>query len=318
MPRSARFAGLAAAFATLAAQATEPFELLRDGGGHVVNIRLHGRPVVTCVGGPGAPPAGVPEAYRRGGYLHPLVTPAGRVVTGDYPANHRHHHGVWTAWTKTEFDGRAPDFWNMGQRRGRVEFVELLHARADATGADLGARHRFVDLTAPAPVTVLEETWRLRVHPTPPDAPHVLDLDITQRNVTDRPLRLPKYHYGGLGFRGPDAWDGAANAIFLTSAGVTNRLNGNETSGRWCWIGGLVDGAPAGVALLGHPDNFRAPQPMRLHPTEPFFCFAPQQGGDFTIAPGEIHRARYRLIVADGPPDRAELDRRWADYAAGR
>ena len=52
-------------------------------------------------------------------YLHPLATPTGNVVTDDYPANHLHHHGVWTAWTNTVFQGRKTDFWNMGQGLGK-------------------------------------------------------------------------------------------------------------------------------------------------------------------------------------------------------
>lgn len=307
---------LAAVLPVVEVVAAGPLQIVR--AGDVLEIRLRGQPVAAYVGGAGELPPGVPEVYRRGGYLHPLFTPAGRVVTGDYPTNHIHHHGVWTAWTKTEFDGRAPDFWNMGQRKGRVEFAGLLGTRVTREFAEIRAQHHFMDLTATPPVTVLEETWTIRVPATPPGAPHLLDLGIVQRNVTARPLRLPEYHYGGLGFRGPNPWDGAANARFLTSEGVTNRITGNATRARWCWMGGLSGGAPAGVGLLGHPDNFRAPEPMRLHPSEPFFCWAPQQGGDFEIPSGGTHRMRYRFVLADGPPDAAELDRRWADYAAGR
>ena len=56
---------------------------------------------------------------------------------------------------------------------------------------------------------------------------------------------------------------------------------------------------------------------MRLHPTEPFFCFAPQQAGDMELTPGKPYVSRYRFIVADNPPDRAELQRLWYDYAHG-
>ena len=78
---------------------------------------------------------------------------------------------------------------------------------------------------------------------------------------------------------------------------------------------GEIDGAKAGLAILCHPDNFRAPQPMRLHPTEPFFCYAPQQSGDMEIKPGNTYVSRYRFVVHDGPPDKAELDRLWNDFA---
>jgi hypothetical protein len=37
--------------------------------------------------------------------------------------------------------------------------------------------------------------------------------------------------------------------------------------------------------------------------------------GPFEIKPGASLVLRYRFVVADGPPDRAELDRLWNDYA---
>lgn len=67
------------------------------------------------------PRADIKELFKRGGYLHPITTPSRKVVTDDFPPNHVHHHGVWWAWTSTEFDGRKPDFWNMGDGKGRVE-----------------------------------------------------------------------------------------------------------------------------------------------------------------------------------------------------
>ena len=71
----------------------------------------------------------------------------------------------------------------------------------------------------------------------------------------------------------------------------------------------------AGVAILDHPANFRHPQGMRLNPDEPFFCFAPEQLGEFAIEPGKPYVARYRFVVADGPADAAEINRLWNDYA---
>ncbi|MFM8878727.1 MAG: hypothetical protein ACKOKG_06275, partial [Verrucomicrobiota bacterium] len=43
-------------------------------GPDTVTFRLGSKPVVTYRGGRGVLPAGVPEEYRRAGYLHPLVT----------------------------------------------------------------------------------------------------------------------------------------------------------------------------------------------------------------------------------------------------
>ncbi len=40
--------------------------------------------------------------FQRGGYIHPVLSPSGKQITDDYPSNHKHHHGIWFAWTHTE------------------------------------------------------------------------------------------------------------------------------------------------------------------------------------------------------------------------
>ncbi|MBE0541642.1 MAG: PmoA family protein [Verrucomicrobia bacterium] len=292
-------------------------DIQRDG--KKLKITSGGKPVLEYQTQPGElPRPNIKPILARGGYIHPLFSPSGRAVTDDYPSNHAHHHGIWFPWTKTEFEGRGPDFWNMGQGSGRVEYAGSLTYWTGPVFGAFRTRHRFVDMTATEEKPALNEEWEVRVYNLRSDAgrPYWLfDLTSTQECASPSPLRLPKYYYGGLGFRGHWDWNGKANAFFLTSEGETNRVRGNETRARWCHISGVVDGELAGVAILGHPGNFRAPQPLRLHPTEPFVCFAPSQLGDWEIIPGQPYVSRYRFVVADGPPDRAELDRLWNDYA---
>ena len=70
-----------------------------------------------------------------------------------------------------------------------------------------------------------------------------------------------------------------------------------------------------GYAALGHPDNFRAPQPLRINPLDPFFSFAPARAGAFEIVPGKPYVSHFRIVTADGPPDAKLFDRLWNDYA---
>lgn len=298
----------------------------RNGGNQIsarkekdgVKLSSNGRVLMNYQMEPGALPRDhIKPAFLRGGYLHPILTPSGKLVTDDYPANHIHHHGVWWAWTKTKFADREPDFWNMGDGKGRVEFASLDDTWNGSVHGGFRAQHRFVDLTAPKPTTVLNESWEVAVYAAfkREDAYWMFDLVSQQQCATDTPLKLPDYRYGGVGVRGNWAWNGKDKTYFLTSEGETDRDKGNATRGRWCDMGGEVDGARVGIAILCHPENFRAPQPMRLHPTEPFFNFAPQQAGDMEIKPGQRYISRYRFVVHDGPPDRAELDRLWNDYA---
>jgi hypothetical protein len=262
------------------------------------------------------PRENIKPIFLRGAYLHPIRTLTGKLVTDDYPPNHIHHHGVWWAWTHTEFDGRTPDFWNMGESKGRVEFGSLDDHWSGPIHAGFHSKQRFIDLTAPTPTTVLHEAWEVIVYAASPGSSYwIFDLFSRQRCATPSVLKLPEYRYGGLGVRGNWAWNGKTNAAFLTSEGETDRVKGNTQRGRWCDMGGLLGEDFAGIAILCHPENFRAPQPMRLHPEEPFFNFAPQQAGEMAIKPGETYTSRYRFVVHDGRPDKVELDRLWNDYS---
>jgi hypothetical protein len=286
----------------------------RDGG---VTFSVSGRTVFRYNGEPTPlPREGIDPVFRRGGYIHPVQTPSGRVITGDYPQNHLHHHGIWAAWTNTRFEGRTPDFWNMGQRRGTVEPVALDSVWSGPVHAGFVARHRYVDLMGTSPTVALNESWTGRVYNLEGHgrAYRVFDLELRHTTASSTPLVLPEYHYGGIGFRGRDEWDGAPNTFFLTSEG-RDRSDGHATRARWVHIGGYVDGELAGIGILTHPDNFRFPEPMRIHPNEPFFNFAPSQLGEWAIRPGEPWVARYRFVVADGGPDAAELERLWRDLA---
>ncbi|MGH9902985.1 MAG: PmoA family protein, partial [Pyrinomonadaceae bacterium] len=292
----------------------DKIQVLREGNRLKVNVA--GRQVIGYQAQGDLPRADIKPIFRRGGYIYPVYTPSGRPVTDHYHPRHLHQQSIWFSWTRTEFEGRKPDFWNLGDGTGTVEFVALGDVWGGPVHGGFRSRHRFVDLSAPAPKTVLNEVWEVKVFGGGRGAkPYTMfDLVSTQEAATPRPLVLPEYHYGGMGVRGHAQWDGKENAFFLTSEGK-DRANGHATRARWCHMGGMVDGQLAGIGILGHPGNFRAPQPVRIHPTEPFFNFAPSQMGRREIAPGRPYVSRYRYVVYDGSPDAAELERLWNDYA---
>ena len=260
------------------------------------------------------PNATVSPKLLRGGHIHPLRSPSGKILTASYPADHLHHHGIWAAWTKTRFQGRETDFWNMGRSEAKVEFAGLDRIWSGPVHGGFASRQRYVDSSSGAAVIALNETWVVTVFDVSPRV-RVFDLVSTQLCATEDPLLLPQYHYGGLGFRGRDEWLGEENLHVLTSEGETDRVKAHLSRVRWCHVGGNADGSFAGVAVLGHPANFRAPQPIRLHPREPFLCFSPSQLGDWEIRPGEPYVARYRFVVMDGAPDPRVLDADWNGYA---
>jgi hypothetical protein len=124
---------------------------------------------------------------------------------------------------------------------------------------------------------------------------------------------LPKYIYGGMAIRGARDW-GNDRCRFQTSEG-RDRENGNHTRARWCDIAGPAGPAWAGLTLMTHPENFRFPEPIRIHPSMPYMVYTPAHLGDWAIKPGENHVTRYRFLVHDGRLRTEDAERLWQDFA---
>jgi hypothetical protein len=256
-------------------------------------------------------------------------------VTGNHPEDHPHQRGIWLAWTKTEFGDSHPDFWNQGKtetkEKGKdkgkekgpekllaeVRFDKLIKSWGGDKSGGFIAEHRFIDLASGTEKDVLRETWEVTISQEKlgDRLANIIDLTSTQKTAGDTPLKLPKYHYGGLGVRGNLAWNPVDAVTMLTSEGH-DRIKGDATKAKWVHMGGMVDGAPTGMVVLMHPDNFRFPQPLRLNPKNPQLCVAPSQDGDWSIEPGKPYVSRYRILVVDGPADAAWSEAQWAAYAA--
>lgn len=259
------------------------------------------------------PPKGAKPSHARSGFIHPVLTPAGRVVTNAFAEKHWHHYGLWFPWRKTEFEGQEVNFWETGGGQGTVRHAKLNGHGNDRYSAwfDVAQEHVALRLKG-GPKTVLNETWRVQAYATKDH--HLFDIRSAQSTASQSPLAIKKYYYGGFGMRGSAQWEGDAVA-FLTSEGKT-RKDGNFTAARWTSMSGKLDGQPAGITIMSHPTNFRHPQKTRLHPKEPFFCYAPGMDEPFTIKPGQRYVSQYRFIVHDGEVDAKKMERLWHDYAS--
>jgi hypothetical protein len=296
------------------------------GDGKHLRLQVGDRPVLQYSTALVESPSGIESCYRRSGQIHPVYTPSGRVVTDDFPPDHAHQHGVFFAWVNTTFEGRHLDFWNQKEETGRIEHMAVLGMAGGPVFGQFQVKLRHEDMTAPeGPRPVLDEVWTVRAYNV--SDVFLVDFESRQTCAGASPLTINKYHYGGMGLRGHRDWFDPAvkgnnppdparsgNSDFLTNEGE-NRATGNHTRPSWVDLAGLVGGQPAGVALLDHTGNFGFPQPVRLHPNKPYFCFAPMVLGSFEIVPGREYVSRYRFIVHDGVPDARELERYWHDYA---
>jgi hypothetical protein len=264
------------------------------------------------------PPPRQDPLYARSGFVHPLWTPAGQVLTAIHPKDHIHHMGLWNAWVHTEFEGRKPDFWNLKGGTGLVRFVRFDSTASGPVFGGFRAVQEEVDLKAPGGGKVaLTEDYSVRVWDlggSPPRA-WLIDLVLAMRCASEGPLKLPAYRYGGLGFRATGAWN-KSNSDYLTSEGKT-RKDGHGTRSRWCSMSGKTADGPAGILFMSHPENREHPEPMRIWPDGPiFFNHCPVQKTDWTLEPGKEYVLRYRLYVYDGTLEPGAAEALWQDYAA--
>jgi hypothetical protein len=283
-----------------------------DGG---VDIACGGRPVLRYNSAHVEPPAGIDPRNGRSGFIEPVWTPAGRIVTDRFPADHPHQSGVFLAQTKTEFEGRKLNFWDLVGGGGRVRFARLVATASGPVRGGFTVEHEHVEGSGDAARPVLRETWNVAVWNSggPEAKSWVWDLESSLVCATASPLAVEEYHYGGLAVRGAAAWAHDVGR-FRTATGL-DRQTGNHTRPRWCDLSGPVAGGVAGVAVLTHAANFRFPEPLRIHPTRPYMVFTPAWLGPWRIEPGRPHVSRYRFVVHDGEPQTDAIDRLWHDFA---
>ena len=259
--------------------------------------------------------------YARSGFIHPVYDPAGNVLTDDFPPDHYHQHGIMFPYKRTTFRGDFVNFWEQSAELGNVFHREVT---ATVTGPVFGGFITGLDHVAfpetDKQVTALKESWRVQVYKS--EEVFLVDFTSRQQCATDDMLVIQKNHYGGFAIRGRRNWREGGN--FLTSESK-DRSNGNHTRPNWVDIHGPVpskaDGADnasgdthSGISIICHPDNFRAPQPVRLHPKMPYFCFSPMVLGEFNIEPQRPLVSRYRLVIHQGKIKPDEINRYYQDF----
>ena len=261
-----------------------------------------GKPVFYYHIAEAVPPADSSALYRRSGFIHPLYSPAGKVLTDDFPAGHAHQHAIFMAWASTSFKGVSVDFWNQQSNKGTVKHEQLIAIKRGKNQVEIKTRLAHISLEHGK---VLDEIWTLKVYQLHKTL--VIELQSDQLNITKDTLHLKKYHYGGLAFRGSAEWNDHDKKFsnrwrLLTSEGK-DTSTANATYASWVDASGLVENMPAGVTIFSHPSNFRHPQPLRVHPQMPYWAFSPMVEKAFFIAPGQHYKSRFLIVPHDGFAD---------------
>ncbi|MEL6926062.1 MAG: DUF6807 family protein, partial [Bacteroidota bacterium] len=213
-------------------------------------------------------PDSLPQYYRRSGFIHPLYSPSGQVLTDGMPVGHAHQHGIFHAWVNTQYLGVRTDFWNQQRETGTVRHKALKSIVHEPAYASFETELEHLSIREADTTVVLSETWLVKIFNQ--DKPFRIEFKIAQRNVSKDTLFINEYHYGGFAFRGSVQWNEedaqhADSMHVLTSKGLDRRA-ANHSRPEWVAAWGKVNNTFTGVAVRSQASNFRHPQAVRIHP----------------------------------------------------
>ena len=267
-------------------------------------------------------PAGVKSAFKKSGFIHPLTSPSGQVLTRIQPPDHYHHFGIWGPWTRATIGGREVDFWNLGDEKGRVDFSHVLSKKQAGGAAELNVRQNHLDLTARASDKLaISEDLRIKVKPADKGR-FLVDYTTTISTTLPGGILLDDYRYGGgIGFRATELWD-PTNSTVLTSEG-NDRKAADGSNAKWILVKGETadPSGQSGILFLSHNNNKSHPEPLRVWPEDSnggkenvFIEFCPIRHESWEIQPNKKYTLKYRMIVFDGDLTAQEADAYWKAF----
>ncbi|MCX6333834.1 MAG: PmoA family protein [Bacteroidia bacterium] len=271
------------------------------------------------------PPAGVDTAYKRSGFIHPMYSPSGNIMTRISPRDHYHHFGIWNPWTKVKIGDHETDFWNLNSKQGTVRFSGINSVINGPVYGGFSVKQDHIDFQGAKPEELaINEVWDVRAWNTEPVSgikAYIVDLTTFLSVAGKEPIVFVAYRYaGGIGFRATGEWNNK-NSTVLTSEGLT-RKDADGSRARWADINGaFIDKGNSGITFFSHPSNREYPEPMRVWPEnqngvgDVYFEFCPTRHKDWELFPGNLYRLKYRMLVYDGKIDKNIADRVWNDFA---
>ncbi|WP_372932807.1 PmoA family protein [Mariniphaga sediminis] len=288
-----------------------------------LHFKVNEKPVLNYRFATTYPPEGINPLFKRSGFIHPLWSPGGEVLSRIQPPDHYHHYGIWGPWTKTHIGEREVDFWNLAKGQGTVRFASFLSQTEGAVFSGFKALQQHIDFGAPGEDQVaMSEILDVRVWSVS-EKVWVIDYTTTLNSPLPDGIMLDAYRYGGgIGFRATEKWH-KNNCSVLTSDGKT-RADADGSFARWSMVKGEsnTEEGQSGILFLSHPSNRMHPEPMRVWPPDAnggrgdmYFEFVPIRHENWKLEALQDYTLKYRMIVFDGAIDAATAEKYWNSFA---
>jgi len=241
-------------------------------------------------------------------YLMPLLTASGKHVTRGFPdekiagepTDHPHQRGMWLGYEHLS----GSNIWELDPAEphphmGSIKFQKVIETHdGDQSGGFTIAAQWLNEDGKP----VIDETLALEFYATPTDS-RVFDVDLRLKAV--KLSTFEDARDGLIGFRLAPAFDESRGSKVVNADGVRGADNIEGTHSNWVDWQTDLDGEQAGIAVLNHPTNHRAPTAWRLksfgllfaNPFAQRFYDKTRADGAMSLQPGDELHLRYRVLI---------------------
>ncbi len=287
-----------------------------------LSLQVNEKPILSYRFATTLPPQGIDSIYKRSGFIHPIYSPGGQVLTRIQPPDHYHHYGIWGPWTKTHIDDREVDFWNLIKGQGTVKFANFLSESEGVIYSGFQALQQHIDFGAKDKNQIaMNEILDVRAWNVEENV-WVIDYTTSLNSPLQNGIMLDAYRYGGgIGFRATEKWH-KDNCTVLTSDNKT-RIDADGSYARWCLVEGEseVSEGRSGILFLSHPSNRMHPEPMRIWPMDAnngrgdmYFEFVPIRHDNWKLESKQNYTLKYRMVIFDGKMDAKTAEMYWNSF----
>lgn len=271
------------------------------------------------------PPKGIDIKYKKSGFIHPVWSAEGEVLTRIQPPDHYHHYGIWGPWTKTRIGDRHVDFWNLGDGQGTVLFKRFLSQTQGDVFSGFTALQEHIDFGGSEVNRVaINEDLEVKIWNLGTLQKYwLIDYNTTILSPLKDGILFDAYRYGGgIGFRATEQWH-KSNSTVLTSENK-DRLTADGSSAKWVIIEGETKAKKgrSGILFMGFPTNREFPEPMRVWPInsnngrgDMFFEFCPIRYKEWKIEGQKQYSLNYRMLIFDGILTAEQAEIYWQGFA---
>lgn len=270
--------------------------------------------------------------WPRSHYLHPVYDLDGKVMTEDFPEDHRHHRGIFWAWHQLKLEGQTlADPWVC---RG-IQWTAPSRARS------AGSQHPGVKvaLAASQATLTIERQWTVAVNGEP--TPVVSDTAVIGTGAVEDGVRRIDFEIRLRALRPGIALGGSENVKgyggfstrfalnpplkFYGPGGVAEPKVGAVPAGKWLTMRRQTSAEAQEIepslsrshaSILCHPDHPGFPPPWILRNKRSMQNVAWPGRDAIKLSVDKPVVLKYRLLIHREPISAQRLNRMWRQYAA--